>query len=287
MEYRNGWYTTQDGLRLYFRDYGPINSTKTSVLCLSGLTRNSHDFSRLAVSIASDRRVICPDYRGRGKSDYDPNWRNYTPVTHINDIRHLLISLNLDNVFVVGSSTGGLLTMAMGAAMPRTLAGALINDIGPVIEKSGMNKILSYVRNEPPAFDQWTDAMAYMRQQFPELSAKSDEDWAWITEGTFRKTKSGRLEHDWDVRLVRPLLKIINNLDLWPLFRTLRHLPVVVIRGGNSDILSASTLSLMSKEIPGLVSITVNGVGHMPSLLEIECQEALRNALALVDNSDY
>ena len=126
-----------------------------------------------------------------------------------------------------------------------------------------------------------------MRQHFPELPAKSDEDWYWITKGTFRKTKRGRLQHDWDVKLVRPMLKTMDNLDLWPLFRTLRNLPLVVTRGGNSDILSSNTLELMSAEIPGLVSITVNGVGHMPSLSEIQCQEALHNALAIIDNSDY
>ena len=129
-------YTSQDGLTLYFRDYGREHRVKTPVLCLAGLTRNSNDFSRLAEQLSSDRRVICPDYRGRGKSDYDSNWRNYTSFTYMNDIRHLLSSLNLCRVFVIGTSMGGLMAMGMGAAMPTTLAGALINDVGPVIEKS-------------------------------------------------------------------------------------------------------------------------------------------------------
>ena len=142
MEYKDGWFTAEDGLRLYFRDYGPIHGKKLPVLCLPGLTRNSHDFSRLALILGSSRRVICPDYRGRGKSDQDSNWNNYVPLTYINDIRHLLISLGLHSIFVIGSSMGGLLAMGMGVVMPTYLAGALLNDIGPVIETQGMEKIL-------------------------------------------------------------------------------------------------------------------------------------------------
>ena len=278
-------YTSQDGLTLYFRDYGREHRVKTPVLCLAGLTRNSNDFSRLAEQLSSDRRVICPDYRGRGKSDYDSNWRNYTSFTYMNDIRHLLSSLNLCRVFVIGTSMGGLMAMGMGAAMPTTLAGALINDVGPVIEKQGLDKILKYMQDGASGFDDWETAAAYLRERFPELPAETDEDWRWITCGTFEEGADGRIKHNWDYNLIRSLLKETAEPELWSLFQTLKRTPLVVTRGGLSDILSASTLNAMVAVIPDLTAVTVDGVGHMPNLLEPECKEALDNALARADDA--
>ena len=287
MRYKKRWYTAQDGLRLYFRDYGPTNGTALPVLCLAGLTRNSHDFSRLAPTLLPNRRIICPDYRGHGSSDRDPNWKNYVPFTYINDIKHLLIALNLHQIFVIGSSFGGVLAMGMGAAMPTVLAGVLLNDIGPMIERSGVGKILSHVRNGLPIFDTWAAASAYMQKNFPDLPAKSDEDWHWITRGTFRQERNGIIKHNWDLNLSLPIWKNLENLNLWPLFRTLRRLPVVVARGQHSDILSEATLEVMASENSGLIPVTVDNVGHMPNLLETECQEALNHALARADNTNY
>ena len=285
MGFSERFYTSQDGLSLYFRDYGKEHRVKTPVLCLAGLTRNSNDFSRLAEQLSSDRRVICPDYRGRGKSDYDPNWRKYTSFTYMNDIRHLLSSLNLCRVFVIGTSLGGLMAMGMGAAMPTTLAGALINDVGPVIEKQGLDKILKYMQDGASGFDDWETAAAYLRERFPELPAETDEDWRWITRGTFEEGADGRIKHNWDYNLIRSLLKETAEPELWSLFQTLKRTPLVVTRGGLSDILSASTLNAMVAVIPDLTAVTVDGVGHMPNLLEPECKEALDNALARADDA--
>lgn len=285
MGFSERFYTSQDGLSLYFRDYGKEHRVKTPVLCLAGLTRNSNDFSRLAEQLSSDRRVICPDYRGRGKSDYDSNWRNYTSVTYMNDIRHLLSSLNLCRVFVIGTSMGGLMAMGMGAAMPTTLAGVLINDVGPVIEKQGLDKILKYMQDGASGFDDWETAAAYLRERFPELPAETDEDWRWITCGTFEEGADGRIKHNWDYNLIRSILKETAEPELWSLFQTLKRTPLVITRGGLSDILSASTLNAMVAVIPELTAVTVDGVGHMPNLLEPECKEALDNALTRADDA--
>ena len=280
-------YTAQDGLSLYFRDYGEGHRAKTPVLCLAGLTRNSNDFSRLAKQLSSDRRVICPDYRGRGKSEYDSEWRNYTPFTYINDIRHLLIFLNIYRVFVIGTSMGGLITMGMGAAMPTVLAGALINDVGPVIEKHGLDKIFTYMQEGASGFNDWGAAAAYLRDRFPELPAETDEDWLWIARGTFQEGIDGRIEHNWDYNLIRPILNDTEAAELWPLFQTLKRIPLVVTRGGISDILSAATLDAMVAAIPELTAVTVDGVGHMPNLMEPECQEVLHDALAHADDAHH
>ena len=177
------------------------------------------------------------------------------------------------------------MAMGMGAAMPTTLAGALINDVGPVIEKQGLDKILKYMQDGASGFDDWETAAAYLRERFPELPAETDEDWRWITRGTFEEGADGRIKHNWDYNLIRSILKETAEPELWSLFQTLKRTPLVVTRGGLSDILSASTLNAMVAVIPELTAVTVDGVGHMPNLLEPECKEALDNALARADDA--
>ena len=287
LDYAEKRYTSQDGLSLYYRDYGPSADGLTPVLCLPGLTRNSCDFSAISKRLMRERRVICPDFRGRGLSDHDPNWQNYEPTTYIGDIRHLLCALNIHRVFVIGTSMGGLLTMGMGAAMPTVLAGALINDVGPDIGESGVEKIIAYMRDGAAGFADWPDAVAFLRARFPEIPANTDEEWLWIAKGTFQKSENGRIEHNWDRAIIKPLLAPSAELDLWPMFKSLRGRPLVVTHGALSDILSAETLAKMQGAIPELTAVTVQGIGHMPSLSEPECQEALNNALAIADHAQH
>ena len=182
---------------------------------------------------------------------------------------------------------GGLITMGMGAAMPTVLAGALINEVGPVIEKHGLDKILTYMQEGASGFNDWGAAAAYLRDRFPELPAETDEDWLWIARGTFQRGMSGRIEHNWDYILIRPILNDTEVAELWPLFQTLKRIPLVVTRGSISDILSAATLDAMVAAIPELTAVTVDGVGHMPNLMEPECQEALHDALAHADAAHH
>ncbi len=287
MDYLERRYTSQDGLSLCFRDYGPRHGGLTPVLCLAGLTRNSQDFSRIAKRLKGERRVICPDYRGRGQSDPDPKWQNYQLPTYLNDIRHLLAALNLHRVFVIGTSMGGIMAMGMGAAMPTALAGVLLNDVGPEIGTDGLDKIITYMRDGAAGFDDWPEAVAYLRNTFPEIPATTDAEWLWVAQGTFEQAANGRIVHNWDYNIIKPLLESPEPPDLWPLFRTLANLPMVVTRGALSDILAVDTLARMQDAIPGLTAVTVDGVGHMPSLSEPECQEALDHALAIADRAHH
>ena len=177
--------------------------------------------------------------------------------------------------------------MGMGAAMPTVLAGALINDVGPVIEKHGLDKIFTYMQEGASGFNDWGAAAAYLRDRFPELPAETDEDWLWIARGTFQEGIDGRIEHNWDYNLIRPILNDTEAAELWPLFQTLKRIPLVVTRGGISDILSAATLDAMVAAIPELTAVTVDGVGHMPNLMEPECQEVLHDALAHADDAHH
>ena len=146
MAYIERRITSNDNLSLYLRDYGDPADPRPAILCLGGLSRNSKDFASLAERVSADgRRVIAPDYRGRGRSDYDPDWHNYAPPVYLRDIQDMLAALNLHRVVVIGTSLGGILAMGMGAAMPTPLAGVVLNDIGPEIETEGLGHIVAYM----------------------------------------------------------------------------------------------------------------------------------------------
>lgn len=280
--FREHRYTAQDGLSLYYREYGDPLATPVPVLCLPGLARNSKDFHRLASRLANDRWVVCPDYRGRGRSDYDPDSDNYQPAAYIGDIHHLLAVTGMHRAVVVGTSMGGLLACAMGAMMPGALAGVVLNDVGPDIGGHGFERIMEYLSKDNPQPD-WDSAVRTFRQLLPNLSLRTDDDWMEATKATWREGDDGMLHYDWDTRIVDPLLKNRPLPDLWALFRSLRHVPVLAIRGGASDILLPHTFDRMAKEHPGLDRITIEGVGHVPSLTEPESVDAIDRFLARVD----
>jgi len=278
--FRERRYSAQDGLSLYFRDYGDPDSPHAPALCLTGLTRNSQDFHELALRLARERRVLAPDYRGRGRSARDPDWRNYQPQVYLNDILHLLALANVERVIVIGTSLGGLLAMGLAALQPTALAGVVLNDVGPDIAPDGLSRILAYISQDRPQPD-WAAATAFLKTAMPSLSAVDDPArWQRLAEGTFREESDGLLHFDWDVALARPL-RLRNRLpDLWPLFRALRNVPTLAFRGAISDVLTLETFERMGRENPGLVRVTVPGVGHAPGLDEPVSQEAMNAFLA-------
>ncbi len=283
--YRERYYTSQDGLRLCFRDYGDAAAGGTTALCLGGLTRNAKDFHQLAGRLAARRRVLCPDYRGRGRSQYDPQWRNYQPRTYLDDVRHLLVACNVHRVAVIGTSLGGLLAMGMTAAMPTVLAGAVLNDVGPVVDTAGLERIVSYVRRLASPTD-WNDAARQLRHLLPDWPAETDAEWLDMARRTFRED-GDRLTCDWDPRIMKPFDEGTGNApDLWPVFRALGERPVVAVRGERSDILSVATLERMLEVVPHLVAVTIEAVGHAPSLMEPAALEAIDRLFDDVDRAN-
>ena len=275
-------YSAQDGARLYYRDYGDPLSSRLPMLCLSGLTRNSNDFDRLARTRARYWRGVCPDFRGRGRSAYDTDWRKYAPRVTLSDVRHLMIAADLHRAVICGVSFGGLLAMALGALAPTAIAGAILNDVGPDVSADGKERILDYIGRDHPQPD-WPTAIAAMRTMFPLLSHKTDEDWRLFTEATFREGDDGQLHVDYDTNLVRPMRDSHEVEDCWRLFGTLRHCPVLALRGGESDVLSAETLAKMARVKPDLRQLTLPGVGHTPSMSEPESEHAIDEFLHDLD----
>jgi pimeloyl-ACP methyl ester carboxylesterase len=276
MPYVERRVTMQDNLSLYLRDYGDALNPRAPLLCLGGLTRNSKDFDGLAERYSRDgRRVIAPDYRGRGRSDYDPDPYNYDPRIYLRDIHDILSALNLHRVVVVGTSLGGILGMGMGAAMPGALAGVVLNDIGPEVETGGLAFIIGYMREDRPQ-DSWDDAVETIKKMLPNLTFQDEGIWLKMAQNTFRECDDGKLRFDWDVDIVKPILDPSYEVpDMWPIFRSLKNVPVLALRGAESDILSPDCFRRMQEFKPDMIAVEVPRCGHVPTLAEPESKAAL------------
>ncbi|GAB5506557.1 MAG: alpha/beta hydrolase [Rhizobiaceae bacterium] len=270
-EFEDFFYTASDGLRLYARLYGAQDSDALPVVCLAGLTRNAADFHDLAVHLSSGRsprRVISFDYRGRGRSAYDPNWRNYDPIVEAGDVVAGLTALGIEHAAFIGTSRGGLITFVLAAMRPGLLKAVVLNDIGPVVEGSGLAQIRSYLERAPkPAT--FEEAVAIQKSAQKGVFTKlSDADWQRAVRAIYRD-ENGRPVPDFDPALLNTLKSV--NLskalpEFWPQFMGLSGVPVLAIRGENSLLLSPETLEQMEKRHPDLETITVAGQGHAPLL---------------------
>jgi pimeloyl-ACP methyl ester carboxylesterase len=246
------------------------------VVCLPGLARTCADFETLASALAGSaetpRHVIALDYRGRGRSDYDKNPANYNVSVELADILAVLTALDIPPAVFIGTSRGGILTMLLATARPTAIAGAILNDIGPVIETQGLLRIKNYVGNlpRPKTMEEGAEIMRRLfGPQFPNLGA---EDWAAYARRTF-KERRGRIAPSYDVKLAKTLQGIELHRPLpalWKEFDALVHVPVLVVRGANSDILSAETIVSMSSRRRGMEVIEVADQGHAPLLADGE-----------------
>ena len=286
---RSTLVSAQDGLRLHVREYGSRTSRVLPVVCLPGLTRTVGDFDVLAPALAADgerhRRVIAIDSRGRGQSEYDRNPENYNLAVELADVVAVLTALAVDAAVFIGSSRGGLLTMLMGVARPAAVAGAVLHDIGPVIEPKGLARLKSYVGKmpQPRNFEEGAEILRRLfSAQFPKITP---EQWLGAAHRTWQ-AKEGQLEPTYDVRLAHTLASIDIERSLPPLwneFDVLSRVPVMVIRGANSDILSAETVAAMAARHPRLEVIEVPDQGHVPLL---DGDDLIRRIAAFVAKCD-
>ncbi|MEP0522292.1 MAG: alpha/beta hydrolase [Hyphomicrobiales bacterium] len=287
--WRDVYHRAQDGLRLHARVYGEVNELPP-VVCLPGLTRNAKDFHDIALYLSQEatpkRLVASLSYRGRGQSERDPDWKNYTIETEAKDVLATLARLNIEHAHFIGTSRGGLILFALTAMRPAALKSVVLNDIGPVVEASGLARIKSYSRQmEPQKTIQ--AAAEYMEkvhtQQFPNL----DKDgWLKLADQLYIQGKKRALP-DFD----RELLNSFDYLDLskplptvWPQFSALKLVPTLVLRGQRSDILTIETVEKMKKIHPDMKAKTITNEGHAPLLWDRSSQNAV---LQHINSADH
>lgn len=287
------YLTAHDGLKLHVRRYARAYASgipRRPVVCLPGLTRNGRDFHTLALALSQDpesaRDVYTFDYRGRGLSQSDPDFRNYTVPSEMQDVLDFITLAGLHGASIIGTSRGGLIAMVMAAAQPSSVGPVVLNDIGPVIEQKGLSRIAAYV-GRIPLPGTWEEATKIVQ----EMSAKSFPgvpagEWPDVARQWFNERK-GKPAPGYDVALSNALSVLDGPIPaLWPQFEALKRVPVFVLRGENSDILSVETVDEMRRRHPALTALTVPGQGHAPLLRDGPSIEAIRHFLASTETGE-
>jgi pimeloyl-ACP methyl ester carboxylesterase len=271
--FANAFVTAQDGAMLHVRCYGSRHASAHSVVCLPGLARTAADFHPLATALAADpaspRLVLALDYRGHGQSQYDRNHNHYTIRVVLADLSAVLAALEITSAIFVGTSFGGVLAMMLAALPPIAVTGVILNDIGPVLEPAGLMRIKNYVGKLPTArnFKEGAEILRWLfAAQFTKLSP---DDWMAFAQRTWHEDH-GALVPTHDPKLARALrgMSLERIPTLWDQFDALAHIPLMVIRGANSDMLASTTLNTMLARRDQLEVIIVPDQGHAPLLAE-------------------
>jgi pimeloyl-ACP methyl ester carboxylesterase len=285
------YYTAADGLKLYARDYGHDNSRAAlwpTVICLPGLTRNSRDFHQLALILSrhptAPRRVVALDFRGRGNSAWDDNKQHYNPFVEAEDVVSACAAFDLPKAAFIGTSRGGLVLHVLAQSNPAIVQAAILNDIGPVLDVEGLRDIRDYLNRGRKPSD-WEDAVRILKedhgQSFPILA---QQDWDDMAHAIYRET-DGSIVADVDPAIAL-IMKSIDldgpQRDLWPQFDAFAGIPLMVIRGENSKLLSLETVAEMGRRHRNMRSLAVPGQGHPPILHLAGIPTAIQKFLAQI-----
>lgn len=277
-KYEDGYFITDDGLKLHYRQY-PANAAvkcNTPIICLPGLSRNIRDFNRLSQYLSTltpqSYNVICLDYRGRGQSDWDNNKDNYNIIREAQDVVQLLAHLNIEKAAFIGTSRGGLILHILATMKADAIAAIIFNDIGPEIELGGLLDIKSYLKMDQSAPKTWYEAAQLQKSlhgaDFPKLT---DQDWLDMAHDIYIE-RAGQIMADFDPAIVDSIKVIDQNTKLptlWEQFELLKRVPILTLRGANSKLFSEDTLQQMDQAHPKHISITVPDQGH-PVLLQLD-----------------
>jgi pimeloyl-ACP methyl ester carboxylesterase len=291
-QFRDVFCQSADGLKLHAKVIGPENSSALPVLCLPGLTRTADDFDDIARALASHpdapRQVIAVEYRGRGLSDYDPDPAKYSVPVEMGDVLAIAASLGLSRAILLGTSRGGLISMALAATQPQLLAGVILNDIGPALEIDGLMKIKGYIAN-PPERKTRDEAARGLKELFGGVfPSLSDAEWMAWTRRAFRDKPGGGLERTYDLKLAQTLDAVGPTTPLppiWELFDAMKGVPLMLVHGGLSDLLSPQGVRDMVARRPDLDLIEVADQGHAPLLADRPTIDRIKAFCARCDSA--
>ncbi|URW76790.1 alpha/beta hydrolase [Sphingomonas donggukensis] len=279
--FEDGHWTSHDGLRLHYRDYGG-GAGRPPILCFPGLTRNVRDFEGVARRLSPDWRIVAVEFRGRGESAYARDPMSYVPLTYMQDVEALLAELKIDRFVAVGTSLGGIVTMLLAAGGADRIAGALLNDVGPELDPAGLQRIRTYVGK-----NSWHPTWLHAARAVWEANGDVYpgyvlEDWLGMAKRLYRLNSAGRIVLDYDMKIAEPFRVPANEAapDMWAMLDALAGKPVLVVRGGRSDILSQAAADRMVARLGDRAELaTVPDVGHAPTLEEPAVAHAMDRLL--------
>ncbi|WP_228244326.1 alpha/beta fold hydrolase [Porphyrobacter sp. GA68] len=289
--YADRHWTSADGLRLHFRDYPAAVAAgeRAPVICLHGLTRNARDFADLAEFLApTGRRILVPEMRGRGDSEYARDAATYNVGQYVADLNALREQEGIDRYVAIGTSMGGLMTMVQAMHDPAPIAAAVLNDIGPVVDPAGLERIMDYV-GQGGSYPTWIHAARALEELHKAAYPGFDlDDWLQMAKRTMTLCGNGRIAHDYDMSIAEPLRAADGDqaaapADLWPGFDALAQRPLMLIRGELSNLLSQATFAEMRARAPQAAVVSVPEIGHAPTLDEPCVRSALGEFMARLD----
>ncbi len=266
-----------DGLELVVIEWNSEDcGERLPILCLPGLVRTADDFADFAARHAA-RRIVAVEYPGRGRSGRARDAARYLPEACLRDVLDIAAALHLHRAVAIGTSFGGLLAMGIAATRPAMLAGIVLNDIGPEIGAAGSAFLRRFV-GEDPFLPDIPTAATHLRQVLPYLSLQTDAEWQRFAALTYAAGPDGRLHPRWDLRIAELLTPPVR--DLWPLFRAIPDIPLLLIRGVHSNILLTQTVTKMLAARPDMELVEIPQVGHAPTLAEPAAEIAVDAFLA-------
>ena len=273
------FFTTSDGTRLAYDDHG----AGLPLLCLPGLTRTMADFDYLIPHLPP-LRLIRMEYRGRGASQWT-GAASYTVPQEGKDALELLDHLGLPKAAILGTSRGGLIGMLLAAVAHDRLLGLCLNDVGPEIHRPGLERIFDYVGRNPAAKTH-ADLAARLPRTMPGFANVPQSRWLEEAVKHYTQTPDG-LQITYDPALRDAFLAAFEGppVDLWPLWEATAGLPVALIRGANSDLLSQACTNEMRRRRPDMIFASVPDRAHIPFLDEPEAVAALRAFVATVEGA--
>ena len=288
MAYQDLYWRSADGLRLHARDYAAApDGSGLPVICIPGLTRNAADFHELALRIvASGRRVLAVDLRGRARSGYGKP-ASYRPPVYAQDVLALMQQESIAQAVFVGTSLGVLVTLTVASKRPAAVAAAVLNDAGPEVADSALKRIAAYAGKPVPAMTH-ADAAAHVARIAQGIYPRYGQaEWEAAVERMFRQREDGLWVLDYDPAIVRTVspwkLKLLRPL-IWHAYRKLaKAKPLLLVRGATSDILAAELAQRMAAVSPNVRLVEVPEVGHAPTLSEPEARDAVARFFAGVE----
>jgi len=286
MEFDEHRIATEDGPKVFARDYAPDAAHHLPVVCLHGLTRNTADFEVVAPRIAEHgRRVIAIDARGRGLSDNDPDPSRYRADVYVGDVLRVMDRLRVPRAVFLGTSMGGIMTMLIAATARARISAAILNDIGPEVDPAGVARIASYVGKSGP-FADWSEMIAAVRtSQSVAFPGRDDAFWTNFAHRVARMRADGKVEFAYDPKIAQVFTAPPPSPppSLMPFFEALAKDPVLIVRGAASDILSPQGVAAMRRVKPDLAFVEVPSIGHAPTLEEPAAWDAIADFLSQVE----
>jgi len=269
------FWNSDDGLKLHYRDY-PGDGAKTPIICIPGLTRNARDFAHLGPWLNGKRRILMVDLRGRGLSEYAKDSSSYNPKTYFQDISKLLDELEIASAIFMGTSLGGIITMVTASRRPELIAGAVLNDIGPELDTQGLARIGNYV-GQNKSFETWMHVARELADKDRDIHPGYDlQNWVECAKKRYKINKNGRITPDYDLKIAEPFdRKGGGNEALWAALEKLKDKPVLILRGALSDLFTDNIAKKMVKALNKAEYVTVDHVGHAPSLEEPQALKAI------------